>query len=372
MSAISTEQPPIKCFLSYSRNDDEMLGFVDNFKRDLEGLCFGDRGRRVQVFIDRESIGWGQDWRQQINASIEGALVFMPLVTRTYFDRSYCREEILAFYSAAKNLGVTDLLLPVLVLGQGYITEDSDDIAARVIAQRQYFDFRDAAIEGTTSATWRRAMLTVANKLVDAIELAESSLDQEIGPPASAMVTGADASRFDDDDPGLLDYVQAFGAAAQRMTAVGQEMYDAMVEWKLVLDSATARINSAPEDSRQAILLSLAPEMKDVSARIGNIGREWENSAVEADSAIRALYSLVREFGTPEMKDEFAGQLKVMAGSMNELDAVEHSISELLTRMMPVEVLNSAMRNSIRPARIGITSIRTALEIVRGWADMAG
>jgi hypothetical protein len=41
-----------------------------------------------------------------------------------------------------------------------------------------------------------------------------------------------------------------------------------------------------------------------------------------------------------------------------------------LAQLMPIEVLNSAMRKSIRPARIGVKSVQTALKIVRGWADM--
>lgn len=76
--------PPIRCFLSYAHEDDEVLHVAAALKRSLEYLAYAHRKRRVEVFFDHESIGWGHDWRESIRTNIEGALVFIPLITQSY------------------------------------------------------------------------------------------------------------------------------------------------------------------------------------------------------------------------------------------------------------------------------------------------
>ena len=75
-------------------------------------------------------------------------MVFIPLITHGYFDRAMCREELLFFYETARRLGVTELLLPVVVLGERLISNNSTDQAVRIVAQRQYRLLRDAVWTG--------------------------------------------------------------------------------------------------------------------------------------------------------------------------------------------------------------------------------
>src|SRR5689334_16818015 len=109
------EQVPIRAFLSYARADDEAFGMVDPLVSKLKALVKVKTGRSLDVFVDRDSIGWGENWRDRLAESVESATVFLPLLTATYLEREACREEFLAFHAKAKVLGVTELLLPVLV-----------------------------------------------------------------------------------------------------------------------------------------------------------------------------------------------------------------------------------------------------------------
>src|SRR5437764_14013106 len=122
-------------------------------------MAFSDQGRTLEIFVDRDTIGWGDDWQEGIEQAIAGAIVFMPVVTRQYFDRPACREELLTFYNEAQRLGVTSLLLPVVILGHSYISTDSTDVASRIIAERQYRDLKATWIDGPQSARWRQTIV---------------------------------------------------------------------------------------------------------------------------------------------------------------------------------------------------------------------
>jgi hypothetical protein len=59
-------QLPIRCFLSYAKADDEEYQFVAALKKSLEHACWSDGGRKLQIFLDRQDIGWGDNWRDKI------------------------------------------------------------------------------------------------------------------------------------------------------------------------------------------------------------------------------------------------------------------------------------------------------------------
>lgn len=202
----SPVRPAIKVFLSYAHADDDVLELIEPFSKSLKQLAFADRGRVLEIFVDRTSIDWGEDWEDRIHSSILGAMVFMPIVTRQYFDRLSCREELLRFNDEARRLNVEALLLPVLVMGKNYIAADSPDVAARIIDQRQYRDVKEAWIEGPGSPVWRRIMMKLAGEVVDAVELAEQNLTVTKTAPSPATPTG---DRDDDDAPGAAEVLQA-------------------------------------------------------------------------------------------------------------------------------------------------------------------
>ncbi len=99
------------------------------------------------------------------------------MITRRYFDRPACRQELLTFYNGARALSVTELLLPVVVLGHRFITVDNPDEVVRIIAERQYRSLTDAVLAGPGSAEWNRTLRDLVNELIDAVESAEARLD---------------------------------------------------------------------------------------------------------------------------------------------------------------------------------------------------
>ena len=70
------EPPAIRCFLSYAHDDEASLGFVQEFKSSLQHFAYADSGRRVEIFLDWESIGWGKTGAK-VSAPVFAALWYL-------------------------------------------------------------------------------------------------------------------------------------------------------------------------------------------------------------------------------------------------------------------------------------------------------
>ena len=78
--------PLVKIFLRYSRKDDEVLGLVGPLKKLLVGVGKTYLGRDVEVFLDRDDIALGEDWRASLEAAIRSAWFFLPIYSGRYTE----------------------------------------------------------------------------------------------------------------------------------------------------------------------------------------------------------------------------------------------------------------------------------------------
>ena len=61
-----------QCFVSYTRNDnDDFSQLVDELARSIANVYEAQTGNALNIFLDRDSIGWGEDWRGKIRLAIE-------------------------------------------------------------------------------------------------------------------------------------------------------------------------------------------------------------------------------------------------------------------------------------------------------------
>ncbi|MGW5053216.1 toll/interleukin-1 receptor domain-containing protein [Actinokineospora sp. NPDC004072] len=341
---------PITVFLSYAQIDDEGLGFVKAFRKDLEFYCSADHGRRVEVFYDRTSLGWGDEWRTGISTAIEGALVFLPLVTLTYFQRPWCREELLQFYSSANTRGVVDLLLPVVVLGHSQIRGDSEDIAVRIIADRQQFDFRAAAIEGPGTAQWRGTMTRLAGELVAAVNRAEQRL---------APAPGLDRAQL-----------------GERMAAGGKALVDVLVELVAALHAYLPELERAAElVADPALRRERAPRVAAVllpgGAELERHGTALEKAAVELDGSLRAYYDLVMTEGSRDERARLVADLSKLSSGAQPLQDMSELCGDFLDLLRPAETTSVPMRHALEPTRRGFLALQSAVGIIHGWTRLA-
>jgi parallel beta-helix repeat protein len=158
-------------FMSYVRFDDQHeSGQLSRFRDLLSAEVRVQTGEEFPIFQDRNDIDWGQNWRARIEEALDEVTLLIPIITPSFFRSPACRTEVTQFLERERQLDREDLILPVYYVSAPEI-DDLDrretDPLARVLAARQYADWRELRFEPFTSSVVRKALAHLASRMRD-------------------------------------------------------------------------------------------------------------------------------------------------------------------------------------------------------------
>src|SRR6266511_2403370 len=104
-----------RAFWSYAHRDDEAEnGRIAGLARDVVAQYEMITGEMIELFLDTDSLEWGDEWRPKVDASLSSVAFFIPVLTPRYFQSVECRRELNFFARQATRLGVRELVMPIL------------------------------------------------------------------------------------------------------------------------------------------------------------------------------------------------------------------------------------------------------------------
>jgi len=159
-------------FLSYSHADDRD-GYITELRRSLAETVTSCLGSEFQIFQDRTSIRWGEQWRQRIDESLDSVTFFIPVLSPNFFASTECRYELNKFLDRERRLGRSDLVLAIYYMDHGPLNDGGESCAddlVRIVASRQSADWRELRRERPTSRRVRRRLAELAVQVQDALE----------------------------------------------------------------------------------------------------------------------------------------------------------------------------------------------------------
>lgn len=226
-------------FWSYVHKDDQADGGrIIQLARDLAAQYEVITGYAINLFLDRDSIDWGDNWRGSIDQGLARTAFFIAVLTPRYFMSSECRRELQAFAGGAERLGVRDLILPVLYVDiPGFGDEANGDEAQRLIRDFQWVDWRQLRFAGRDSVAYRTAVAELAKRLVEANSKVAGRNSEAAGrfaeaSQAAAAGFGSSASAdeldFDDLEEMLDRKAGGAGSTAMEIAAEMQNFQDAL------------------------------------------------------------------------------------------------------------------------------------------------
>jgi F-box protein 11 len=181
-------------FMSYVRFDDQHEnGRLSQFCERLAGEVRIQTGEEFHIFQDRNDIAWGQQWQQRIDESLDAVTFLIPIITPSFFKSVACRDELERFLDREKRLRRGDLVLPVYYVNCPILNNEAKQEAeplAKVIAARQFADWRELRFEPFTSPQVRKMLAEMATQIVEALE--RGQLERK---PAPASATPPRESR---------------------------------------------------------------------------------------------------------------------------------------------------------------------------------
>jgi parallel beta-helix repeat protein len=158
-------------FMSYARfNDAHDDGQLSAFRERLAAEVRAQTGREFLIFQDRADIAWGQNWQRRIEETLDVVTLLLVIITPAFFGSTACREEMARFLERERELGRSDLILPVYYIS----AQEMDDLASRdademtrVLAARQFADWRELRFEPFASPLVRKAVAQLASRMRD-------------------------------------------------------------------------------------------------------------------------------------------------------------------------------------------------------------
>lgn len=147
-------------FWSYTHRDDELnKGRIRELAKLISDEYEVITAEDLRIFVDKNDLEWGAEWRSRIEAALAGTTFCIPIVTPAFFKSPECRREVLTFSGHARSLGLEELLLPILYVKVPGLSEDSPDEVMSLIANRQYVDWTKLRTEDSirlhTERQWR-------------------------------------------------------------------------------------------------------------------------------------------------------------------------------------------------------------------------
>lgn len=356
-------------FLSYARADDTVFNMVRPFKELLSHLVYAKAGRRVSAFVDQDDIEWGEIWKDRLTNEILSATVFIPLLSAAYLDSPNCRMEFNRFYSNARTLGVTELLLPVLVLkAPGIFHDASPDEIVSVSSERQWENIEDAVLSDRGSSEWKRTMARLADRFVRSYQAAESRLatlsPDQLGGAIADLET-ADEDEEDDESPGLFEIMELMNAGLATMTSAAESMAPAIE----ALGNAAVAAGTLPDNPspKEILLWSIraARGFEPPAREVESAGQQMFTATTELDSAMQRLRYLAGS--APESMGLSKAYADLVA-PLSDLTEVRDQLMQLLETMRPAELFSVPLRKSLVPARRGLTRVTDSIQLIQAWA----
>jgi F-box protein 11 len=188
--------------MSYVRfNDQHDDGQLTQFRERLATEVRAQTGEEFAIFQDRNDIAWGQNWQQRIDEALDAVTLLLVIITPSLFRSPACRDEITKFLERERALGRADLILPVYYIDAREVGDPGlreGDELARVLASRQYADWRELRFEPFTSPLVRKAIAVLASRMRDTFWQPSAAPARPARPVRAAGPPAGSAGQADD------------------------------------------------------------------------------------------------------------------------------------------------------------------------------
>lgn len=361
-------------FWSYVREDDVSDGGrVLALSRDIRASYRLQTADELRLFVDRETIQWGEEWEKLIGDAIAGTTFFIPIITPSYFQSNPCRQELLKFVREADRLGLRQLLMPVYWVRVAELETsggESSDEAIRAIATHQWRDLRNVRLEDRESAQYRKAVDGLAGEIARrAVEVAETVEDI----PQGRSVAPAPIA-VDEEPPGILEILSEGDEAFEKLTvllgAIGEDIEQVgslSTTANKELEAAAARGQSTKAALR--ITEKYANELSAPADRIASRGQEFAASMSSLDASMDTRLNLLSE------EESLAADHIEWLSSLEQLAAIsDESLDQLAELVRSATSMSRASRSLRAPVgrmKEGLQGVLDGRAVIADWGRRA-
>lgn len=357
----------IGAFFSYTRTDDQHDGgYLTEMRRALASEVSVQTGEPFLIFQDREDVLWGQRWKERIEESLDATTILLPVLTPSFFKSDSCRAEVERFLERENRLGRSDLILPIYYVNVFDLDTDSSDSLKRVLASRQYVDWRPLRFEPFDSPEVRRAIAQLGYGIVQALSRA----------PEHEAQASAEGNAAGESDPaeGFLELV---AEAEEAMPVFNQVMLDFVTELQALGELATAateELNSAdamakPASAKLVVTRKLAKEFDGPASRMEELSAEYIDQLARVDAGVRAMIGRIAGIDSEDDIEAARGLLSSLDELVGQASLGLGALEELSHALLETSHLSSTLRPPIRRMDRALQQMVPSIGTFESWRD---
>ena len=364
--AMSSSNEPVG-FWSYTHRDDEIEGGKIRRLVELIANAFELRtGRELRVFLDRTDISWGNDWRERIDGALAGTTFLIPVVTPRFFKSAECRREVITFSGHAESAGLEELLLPIVYVDvDGLADAETDDNVVRMIAKRQWIDWRELRLEDENSPMYRKAVDQMAKRLAEILD--------DVAERAPVVEQETLAEDNDGDNPGLVERLALMEESLPRFNVCGLEIGKRTETISLLMTQAAAEVEASDKNGagfagRLHVSRALASRLAEPVEDIARLSSEYTTELLNIDAGVISLIRQIRtSASTPEEVEIGQGFL---AAVRTVTDASHETVASLGGFLKVVDDLaqtSQQLRPVMRSLKKSLQQVIDAATVINEW-----
>lgn len=360
----------LKGFWSYVHADDHADGGrIQRLAKDVAEEYAMQTGDTIELFLDRDDLSWGDNWRQKVDESLSLVAFFIPILTPRFFQSNECRRELRLFVRKAKNLGLEELILPLLYVDVPLLHEElpPDDLT-ELIQQIQWVDWREHRFEEISSTDNRRGIADLARRLVSANKKIEE-ISQDTPPRGEATEQSEE-----DDEPGSLDLLAAAEEAFPMLLETLKTMSTEVSKIGDYMNEATNTIHRADSQGKGAtarlvVAKQLAKDLEPVADKMITLGNEFTTQLYSIDQGVSVIIDATSYEikDNPDLKPGACSFFEAVQGFAENVNEMAESTQEMIAVLESFRKLSRDLRRPMRKLKGGLSTLVEATKISDGW-----
>lgn len=364
----------LKGFWSYVHADDEAeLGRITQLGKDIVAQYMMATGDEIDLFLDREQIEWGNEWRAQLDAALASTAFFIPVLTPRYFLSAECRRELQAFARRVKELELHELLLPILYVDVPALGDDApDDDLIELVRQLQWVDWTVLRFEDATSGAYRKRVGELADRLVRANRDAEIARHHEGAGPVEGTPVA------EEDEPGTIELLAGAEAAFPALKVTLEAISSEIEKVSAIMTDGTndVRVSDMANKGfggRMFVARQVARRLEEPAEKIADLANRFTSDVHDLNQGLRYL---IPEIGAAVQRNEldrddacvFLVALRHLCTSTEE---GMQGATEMIHVGRSIEGLSRDLRRPVRRLREGLTELVESSKVTAEWVQLA-
>lgn len=347
-------------FVSYTHKDQASAigGDIRQFARDIQEAMETLFGRSIQLFLDVDSIQWGQQLQKRLDEGLRTSTFFIPFVTPRYLQSAACQDEFTKFSDAAQRLGSEKLLLPLIWIRPRAL--DSNEATSPFLERLRstlYLDANRGRTSDRESAEYAQLVEDIAQRLDEVMTERETQ-------PISPAEPSDEASEERDESPsGFVEYMEDAESLLPQAQKDIEKFLKDFEHLGQEFQTIPARITAAGP-RRGAALARAEKDLATPNRNLIQSGRKASNTWDSLMTSLNRALSAASKIDRSALPPDLMPQLEAMADQLGDMETAE---LEKVAGQMPY--FSSHLVPTSKAFLSAARTIRSMEKSVRAWLE---